>query len=184
MVLLAILSFLRSHVAEMAQSEAPRLITALVLMAVLVLASLRHPGRLVRGSLILFALYAVLLVLAEVFESDSEAHEVLHLTALFMILCCIGRSLFVLVVQVLFRGSVGSLPKIFLDIVHGLVYVVALLFTLRTAGVQPASLLTGSALATAIIGLSLRDTLGNIFAGLAIQAQRPFEVGDWIQFDA
>jgi CRP-like cAMP-binding protein len=38
-------------------------------------------------------------------------------------------------------------------------------------------------LLTAVIGLSLQDTLGNLFAGLAIQAQRPFEVGDWIQFE-
>ena len=31
--------------------------------------------------------------------------------------------------------------------------------------------------------MSLQDTLGNLFAGLSIQAQRPFEVGDWIQID-
>ena len=34
-----------------------------------------------------------------------------------------------------------------------------------------------------MVGLSLQDTLGNVFAGLAIQAQRPFKVGDWIQVD-
>jgi CRP-like cAMP-binding protein len=31
--------------------------------------------------------------------------------------------------------------------------------------------------------LSLRDTLGNLFAGLALEAQRPFDVGDWIAWD-
>ena len=50
-------------------------------------------------------------------------------------------------------------------------------------GVEPGSLLTTSALLTAVIGLSLQDTLGNLFAGLSIQAQRPFEVGDWIALD-
>ena len=40
-----------------------------------------------------------------------------------------------------------------------------------------------AALLTAVVGLSLRDTLGNLFAGLAIQAQRPFQIGDWIQFE-
>jgi CRP-like cAMP-binding protein len=44
------------------------------------------------------------------------------------------------------------------------------------------SLFTGSAVLTAVIGLSLRDTLGNLFAGLALQAQRPFVVGDWVQY--
>lgn len=57
------------------------------------------------------------------------------------------------------------------------------LVALREAGVEPASLLTTSALLTAVIGLSLQETLGNLFAGLAIQAERPFEVNDWIQFD-
>ncbi|XYI01359.1 cyclic nucleotide-binding domain-containing protein [Sorangium sp. So ce1128] len=58
-----------------------------------------------------------------------------------------------------------------------------MLITLRAAGVEPGSLLTTSALLTAVIGLSLQETLGNLFAGLAIQAQRPFEVGDWIQIE-
>src|SRR5690606_4204865 len=54
--------------------------------------------------------------------------------------------------------------------------------TLRQAGAQLDALLTTSALLTAVIGLSLQDTLGNLFAGLSIQAQNPFEVGDWIQY--
>jgi CRP-like cAMP-binding protein len=35
-----------------------------------------------------------------------------------------------------------------------------------------------------VLGFALKDTLGNVFAGLAIHAERPFEVGDWIQYDA
>jgi CRP-like cAMP-binding protein len=34
-----------------------------------------------------------------------------------------------------------------------------------------------------VLGFALKDTLGNLFAGIAIQAQQPFEIGDWIQFD-
>src|SRR5690606_13193402 len=62
-------------------------------------------------------------------------------------------------------------------------YAAVALVVLRAAGVELGSLLTTSALLTAVIGLSLQDTLGNLFAGLAIQAQQPFEVGDWIQHD-
>ena len=32
-----------------------------------------------------------------------------------------------------------------------------------------------------VIGFALQDTLGNAFAGLAIQSERPFHVGDWIR---
>jgi small-conductance mechanosensitive channel len=31
-----------------------------------------------------------------------------------------------------------------------------------------------------VIGLALQDTLGNFFAGLAIQTEKPFRVGDWV----
>ncbi len=31
-----------------------------------------------------------------------------------------------------------------------------------------------------VIGIALRDTLGNLFAGLALQSEKPFRVGDWV----
>ncbi|MET0387914.1 MAG: mechanosensitive ion channel family protein [Polyangiales bacterium] len=74
-------------------------------------------------------------------------------------------------------------PRILRDIVDGLFSALALLITLGALGVEPGSLLTTSAVLTAVLGLSLQDTLGNLFAGLALQAQRPFGVGDWIQID-
>jgi CRP-like cAMP-binding protein len=66
---------------------------------------------------------------------------------------------------------------------EGLVYTAVMLVVLRQAGAQIDALLTTSALLTAVIGLSMQDTLGNLFAGLSLQAQNPFEVGDWIQYD-
>ncbi len=46
------------------------------------------------------------------------------------------------------------------------------------------ALLTTSAIVTAVIGLALQETLGNIFSGLSLQLQKPFEPGDWIRFDS
>lgn len=74
-------------------------------------------------------------------------------------------------------------PKILRDIFEGVLLIAAVLLTLRSAGMDPTSLLTTSAVLTAIIGLSMQDTLGNLFAGLSLQAEQPFEVGDWIQYD-
>ena len=34
---------------------------------------------------------------------------------------------------------------------------------------------------TVVIGLALRDTLGNLFAGLALQTEKPYRVGDWVE---
>ena len=42
-------------------------------------------------------------------------------------------------------------------------------------------LLTTSAVGAAIVGFALQDTLGNAFAGLAIQSEKPFRVGAWIK---
>jgi CRP-like cAMP-binding protein len=43
-------------------------------------------------------------------------------------------------------------------------------------------LLTTSAVGAVVIGFALQDTLGNLFAGLAIQIEKPFRVGQWVQF--
>jgi len=40
--------------------------------------------------------------------------------------------------------------------------------------------LTLSAVGGFVIGVALQDTLGNLFAGLAIQVEKPFRVGHWI----
>ena len=37
-----------------------------------------------------------------------------------------------------------------------------------------------AAAATVVVGFALQDTLGNLFAGLAIQIEKPFRVGHWV----
>ena len=43
-------------------------------------------------------------------------------------------------------------------------------------------LLTTSAVGAVVVGFALQDTLGNLFAGLAIQIEKPFRVCQWVQF--
>jgi small-conductance mechanosensitive channel/CRP-like cAMP-binding protein len=107
------------------------------------------------------------------------------LVATVLLFASVGRSLVLIALEGVVARSrlTGPLPRIFRDIIQALVYVILLLIALRTAGVDPGSILTTSALLTAAIALSMQETLGNLFAGLAIQMQRPFDVDDWIQFD-
>jgi small-conductance mechanosensitive channel/CRP-like cAMP-binding protein len=42
-------------------------------------------------------------------------------------------------------------------------------------------LLTTSAVGAVVVGFALQDTLGNAFAGLAIQSEKPFNIGHWIR---
>jgi len=45
----------------------------------------------------------------------------------------------------------------------------------------PEQLLAASAVGAVVVGFALQDTLGNFFAGLALQIDRPFKPGHWIE---
>ena len=55
------------------------------------------------------------------------------------------------------------------------------IFVLVATFVFQDKLLTTSAVGAVVVGFALQDTLGNAFAGLAIQSEKPFKIGDWIR---
>jgi len=55
-----------------------------------------------------------------------------------------------------------------------------LIFSSLFEDVNLGALFTTSAIFGVILGLALQDTLGNFFAGISLQADRPFQVGDVI----
>lgn len=59
--------------------------------------------------------------------------------------------------------------------------VVIACFVIAATFWAPDKLFTTSAIGALVIGLAVQDTLGNLFAGLAIQVEKPFRVGDWIR---
>jgi len=115
-------------------------------------------------------------------ESQGSAATAAGL-ARFALLSSLFLSVVVLALVVAWERVARPLPRIFLDVVRSLAVAVALIVILSESGVDPQSLFTGSALFTAALGFALKDTLGNVFAGLAIHAEHPFAVGDWIQYD-
>ena len=60
------------------------------------------------------------------------------------------------------------------------VAVIAIFMVIATVLLRE-QLLTTSAVGAVVVGFALQDTLGNLFAGLAIQIEKPFRVGQWIQ---
>ncbi|MBI1915567.1 MAG: mechanosensitive ion channel [Planctomycetes bacterium] len=159
-------------------------IAGLILIALLLVFISGPARRKIRWVVLFLAIHVVLLAVRVPFPDDSALPEVLRFLAHFLLLSSLGLGVFLLLTSSrLSRSFLPALPQIFLDIGHSLVYAIAFLIALGSSGVKPTELFAGSALLTAVVGLSLRDTLGNLFAGLAIQAQRPFEIGDWIQFN-
>lgn len=47
--------------------------------------------------------------------------------------------------------------------------------------IELASLLATSAVLSVVLGLALQDTLGQLFAGVSLQLDRPFRLGDWVE---
>lgn len=82
------------------------------------------------------------------------------------------------------RVKKTRIPQIVCNLIRGLYFVAIVLFILAVVlNVDIRPFLTGSAILTAIIGLALQDTLGNLFSGLALHISRPFNIGHWIKFE-
>ncbi len=45
-------------------------------------------------------------------------------------------------------------------------------------------ILATSAILSLVLGLALQETLGNLFAGVALQFDKPYEIGDWIEIQS
>ncbi|MCP5095796.1 MAG: mechanosensitive ion channel [Chloroflexi bacterium] len=75
-------------------------------------------------------------------------------------------------------------PVFLLDISGWVVMIVVALVTIRQAfGIELTGLIVTSTVASAIIGLSLQDTLGNLFSGISLQIEVPFVLDDWVEID-
>ncbi len=81
------------------------------------------------------------------------------------------------------RAARLKAPDILHDLMVGATYVVALVWLMHRAGVNLASIVATSAVATAVIGLSLQSTLGSIIGGLALQVDDSLNEGDWIELE-
>ena len=99
------------------------------------------------------------------------------------IVIAIVRFLTYAVVRTVFRKSKQTEASTLLKTVSSIIiYIIAffLIFQSEYPHISLAPLFTGSTILGIVVGLALQDTLGNLFAGLALQADQPFQVGDVI----
>jgi small-conductance mechanosensitive channel len=74
-----------------------------------------------------------------------------------------------------------QIPSLVSDLLQLSVVVLMVMTILYQRGLDPLSLVTTSAVLTAVIGLALQSTLTNVFAGLALHTDRTLGIGDWVQ---
>ncbi len=73
------------------------------------------------------------------------------------------------------------IPRLIIDIINFVILtIIAVAILSGIFGVKLTAFLVTSTVLSAVIGLSLQDILGNLFAGLALQMERPYKLGEWI----
>lgn len=85
--------------------------------------------------------------------------------------------------QWLFHRRRGEEPPSLLDSVISVVFYGVGLGAIAHYwfNVELTPFLATSAVVGAVVGLALQDTLGNLFAGIALHTEAPFGVGDWVR---
>lgn len=104
--------------------------------------------------------------------------------AFFLALSTILRAIKWLLLEVLVGRRSIKIPPFLLDILEWFILLIVLLLTIRLVfGVELTGLLVTSTVASAIIGLALQDTLGNLISGISLQIEAPFAVDDWVEIE-
>jgi small-conductance mechanosensitive channel/CRP-like cAMP-binding protein len=168
-------------------AEARASLTGYVAAAYLLLLVLsrRRPAeerRALRTVLFLFLLHLLVLPWAGLlrYMGSSSYGEVRLVTRALIALCLVRMAGHLLFALVLPRAGVRA-SRILQDVVVAAASLVALFWLASRAGLNVAGLVATSAVMTAVIGFALRDTLGNVIGGLALQNDRSIRIGDWIR---
>jgi len=74
-------------------------------------------------------------------------------------------------------------PKFVGEILLAGGYVAVMVSLLTSVGLNVTGLITTSAVATAVIGLSLQDMLSNLVSGVVLELEQAVKVGDWIRVE-
>lgn len=94
-----------------------------------------------------------------------------------------GFDRFVLAAQRDARGR-PAIPQLIRDLGTWLLLAVAVVVAGREFfDWKLEQLALGSAVGTAVLGFALQDVLKNVFAGMALQTEHPFDTGDWLEVD-
>ena len=141
--------------------------------------------RRLRRSVLLLGLYAVV-ALASLAISTTGFTEVAAgfelASKLLRVLLMINLSALALFDLLLPKARV-DFPDILHDLAVGAAYFVAAGWLVHQAGVNVTSIIATSAVVTAVIGLSLQASLGNVVGGLALQVDGSIDEGDWIELE-
>jgi CRP-like cAMP-binding protein/small-conductance mechanosensitive channel len=136
---------------------------------------------------LLFAFYAVAIAAEQLCEllgpPFSGASTPLEYAAQALEVLLIINLAAIALFDLLFHLAHWDYPDIVHELSVGAAYLVAGVWLMHRAGVNLTSIVATSAVVTAVIGLSLQATLGNVVGGLALQLDDSIHEGDWIELE-
>lgn len=112
-------------------------------------------------------------------EAAGTVHAIFRFVSVIALIRLGGFAAFRLLLP--FAGS--HPPRIVEDLAIVGAYVIYGIAQLRGAGLDLSSIVTTSAILTAVIAFAMQDTLGNVLAGVAVQLDHSVRIGDWIRVD-
>ncbi len=81
-----------------------------------------------------------------------------------------------------FNSRKAGVPQLLVNIISLLLSLVVMsLILTEIFEVKITSVLATSAVLSVVLGLAMQDTLGNLFAAISLQIDKPFSIGDWIE---
>src|SRR5690625_4243345 len=132
--------------------------------------------------LFLFVLSLGSEALLRTFDLYSAA-RVFHYSALFVLGIVLIRQVGLCWFRLLLPRVNFEPPRILEELIILLGYVGWTLFLLSDVGLELSSLVTSTAVVTAVLAFAMQDTLGNILSGLALQLDQSICLGDWLEFE-
>lgn len=170
---------------DMSFSQAYGLATLAAGLALLLLALQPLERRTGRRLLLVVAVLAAMLAAADALVAAGHGHmaDALAGVAMLGLGIVVLRSLAVLLLRGLLPLAGMSTPRLVVDLTCALLYLLWAYVWLRMAGVDLTSVVTTSAIVTAVVAFSMQDTLGNVLGGVALQMDNSIAVGQWVRID-
>jgi small-conductance mechanosensitive channel/CRP-like cAMP-binding protein len=112
------------------------------------------------------------------YENDNYIATLLWIGMTIIVIKLINLVLF----QGICRNLAGKkLPRVLLDMVAGIIWIISGAFYLKILfNVDISALLATTSVSVAVLGIALRNLVLDFFSGIMISIESPYQVGDWI----
>ena len=135
--------------------------------------------------LLVGALHLALSALSLPHNLRTAVARLLSVTTLGLTLYLLSHVILALIARTTRRTDPGRrAAPLLLTMARVTLLVVSLAVLLDNLGVRVTALITTLGVGSLAVALALQDTLSNFFAGIYLQADRPFRVGDYVRLDA